>query len=51
MKKVLLITLARKIFYYPDASRGWKPFALSATKELVEQESIVSAVKNILGRK
>jgi hypothetical protein len=34
------ITLGGEIFAYPDAEKGWKPFAINAGKELLQHENI-----------
>lgn len=33
-------TLGREILAYPDTEKGWKPFAISAARELLQQENI-----------
>jgi hypothetical protein len=33
-------TMGNGIFAYPDAEKGWKPFAINASKELLQQENI-----------
>lgn len=35
-----VFTLGNEIFAYPDAEKGWKPFAIDAGKELLQQENI-----------
>lgn len=34
------LTRGEEILYYPDSAKGWKPFALRASEELLQQESI-----------
>jgi glycosyltransferase involved in cell wall biosynthesis len=34
------ITLGNEIFAYPDAEKGWKPFAINAAKQLLQHENI-----------
>ncbi|MGA8849134.1 MAG: hypothetical protein WB564_04825 [Dehalococcoidia bacterium] len=37
-------TLGSEIFAYPDAEKGWKPFAIDAGKQLLQKENIEAVI-------
>jgi glycosyltransferase involved in cell wall biosynthesis len=41
-----ILTLGGEIINYPDAYRGWKPFALKAGNELLQQEDISAIISS-----
>ena len=41
-----LLTFGGAIINYPDAERGWKPFALKAANELLQEEAIQAIISS-----